>query len=154
MFSIFRALKAITGQDFGQSKETTTTIHKQFIRSTAEYYSISWTLNQSDTHYNTLQIQQNNALRTATGCTKTIPIDHLHRETKTIKFRDHIPTAPSGTSNSTQIHNTLATRYINELGPNSVSGRIPPKVNDSEAELSSEDKVHRGGDRVPTKKPL
>ena len=50
-----RALKAITGQESGQSKETTTTIHKQFIRFTVEYYSTSWTPNLSDTHYNTLQ---------------------------------------------------------------------------------------------------
>ena len=49
-----RALKAITGQDFGQSKETNTTMHKRFILSTAEYYITRWTLNLSDTHYNTL----------------------------------------------------------------------------------------------------
>ena len=52
-----RALKAITGQDFGQSKETTTTIHKQFIRSVTEYCSTSWTVILSDTHYNTVQVQ-------------------------------------------------------------------------------------------------
>ena len=46
-----KALKVITGQEFGQSKETTTTIYKQFIRSTAEYYSTSWSPNLSDTHY-------------------------------------------------------------------------------------------------------
>ena len=38
----------------------------------------------------TLQIQQNNALRTATGCTKTTPTDHIHRETKILKIRDHM----------------------------------------------------------------
>ena len=35
----------------------------------------------------TLQIQQNNALRTATGCTKTTLTDHIHRETKTLFWR-------------------------------------------------------------------
>ena len=41
----------------------------------------------------TLQHTKNttkNALRTATGCTKTAPIDHLHPETKTLKVRDHM----------------------------------------------------------------
>ena len=32
-----RALKAVTGQDFGQSMKTTTTIRKRFNRFTAEY---------------------------------------------------------------------------------------------------------------------
>ena len=55
---------------------------------------------------------------------------------------DTIPIAPSGTSNSTHIHNTLATRSINKLGPNSVLGRIPRNVSDSETELNREDRVH------------
>ena len=45
-------------------------------------------------------------------------------------------------SNSAHIHNTLATRSTNRLGPNSVLGRIPPNVSDSETELSREDRVH------------
>ena len=51
-----RALKAITGQEFGQRKERTTTICKQFIIYTAEYCKTSWSLNLSDTHYKTLQV--------------------------------------------------------------------------------------------------
>ena len=55
---------------------------------------------------------------------------------------DTIPIAPSGTSNSTHIHNTLATRSINKLGPNSVLGRILPNVSDSETKLSRENPAH------------
>ena len=55
---------------------------------------------------------------------------------------DTIPTALTGTSNSTLVHNTLATRSINGLDSNSVMGIIPPKVDDSEAELSRDDRVH------------
>ena len=37
---------------------------------------------------------------------------------------------------------TYTTHSINVLGPNSILGRIPPKVDDSEAELTREDRVH------------
>jgi len=84
-----RAFKAITVQDFGQSnyhhRQTVHSIHCRILQ-----WIHTTLLNFSDTHYNTLQIQQNNALRTATVFTKTTPIDHLHQETKTLKIRDHM----------------------------------------------------------------
>ena len=184
-----KALKAISGQDFGQSKETSTTIFKQFLRPTMEYCSTAWSTNLADTHYKTLQIKQNDALRIATGCTKTTPIDHLHAETKILKIKDHIetkgaqyydniitdtthplhhtlhttpsyrsirstpatrytnilntiPPPPGGISNKTHIHNTLATKSIRGLGPNTVLGAHPPEIDPSELSLSREDRVH------------
>ena len=38
----------------------------------------------------TLQTIQNKALRIATGCTHSTPIDHLHQETKVLKVKDHL----------------------------------------------------------------
>ena len=184
-----RALKAITGQDFGQKKETNITLFKQYYRPTIEYCSTAFAPHLSKTNMDKLQVHQNNALRTAIGTTKTTPIDHLHREAKTLKIKDHmdmrgaqfydrvrsdpshtlhhtlhteptnrnirttpakyytnildtIPPPPTGTNSNTHIHNTLATRFIQELGPNTVLGAIPPEVDDSEATLSREDQVH------------
>ena len=59
--------KPLQAKNLDRERGKTTTIHKQFIRSTAEYCSASWTPNFSDKTCNTLQIHQNNALRTATG---------------------------------------------------------------------------------------
>ena len=58
--------------------------------------------------------------------------------------RNHfsIPPPPSGTSRNTHIHNTLASRSIQRLGPNTVLGTIPPEIDPSESLLSREDQVH------------
>ena len=85
-----RALKAITGQDFGQKKETNITLFKQYYRPTIEYCSTAFAPHLSKTNMDKLQVHQNNALRTAIGTTKTTPIDHLHREAKTLKIKDHM----------------------------------------------------------------
>ena len=85
-----RALKAIAGQHFGQKKETNLKIFKQYYRPTYEYCSTAIAPHLSDTQFNKLQTKQNDALRTALGSTKTTPIDHLHRETKVLKVKDHM----------------------------------------------------------------
>ena len=74
---------------------------------------------------------------TETHCTNTQKYPTYYRS---ILYT--IPTAPNGTRISTHIHNTLATRSINRLGPNSILGRIPQNVSDSETQLSREDRVH------------
>ena len=57
-----------------------------------------------------------------TGLKQTPHIHYAtHRNTPSTYYTsilDTIPTAPNGTSNSTHILNTLATRSINRLGPN------------------------------------
>ena len=41
-------------------------------------------------NHNTLQTIQNNALRIITGCTQTIPTNHLHYETQVLTLQDHV----------------------------------------------------------------
>ena len=84
------ALKSLAHTTFGQNKETTTRVYKQFIRPVIEYASTAWSSNLANSHYTTLQTLQNRALTTITGCTQKSPIDHLHQETKILKIRDHI----------------------------------------------------------------
>ena len=55
-----------------------------------EYASPAWAANLSKTHLDTLQILQNTALNTITGCTLTSSTDYLHHETKVLKIRDHL----------------------------------------------------------------
>ena len=54
------------------------------------YASTAWAWNLSNTHYRTLQTIQDKALRIATRCTHTTPIEHLHQETKVLKVWDHL----------------------------------------------------------------
>ena len=85
-----------------------------------------------------LQRTQNTALRIATGCTKTTPIQHLHDETEVLPLRSHMdmrgthaftstfsPTHPlhymqTPTHTARHIHNTPAEHYrslYNSLPP-------------------------------------
>ena len=83
-------LRTLTGTDFGQQKESLTLIYKQYILSVLEYASKAWAPNLAITHHNTLQTIQNKALRIVTGCTQTIPTNHLHYETQVLILQDHI----------------------------------------------------------------
>ncbi|MEL7520422.1 MAG: reverse transcriptase family protein, partial [Cyanobacteria bacterium J06553_1] len=55
------ALRAITGTDFGQQKETSTLVYKQSLRTQMSYASPAFAACTADTHLNTLQTIQNNA---------------------------------------------------------------------------------------------
>ena len=83
-------LKALAATDFGCHKETLHTLYKQYIRPTLSYASPAWASNLAHTHLNSLQTQQNKALRLITGCTNSTPIDHLHHETHILKIKDHL----------------------------------------------------------------
>ena len=54
------------------------------------YVSLVWASNFTETHHNILQTIQNKALKIITGYTATTPTDHLHHETKVLKFKEHI----------------------------------------------------------------
>ena len=84
------ALRALSGTRFGQHKETTTIVYKQYIRSVMEYAGSAWAPNLSKSQHKTLQTIQNKALRIITGCTQTAPIDHVHHETKVLKLHEHL----------------------------------------------------------------
>ena len=85
-----RALKALTGTTYGQSKESITTLYKQYIRTLLTYASPAWSSITSTSNTRHLQTIQNAALRIATGCTQPTDIPHLHHETKVLTLHQHL----------------------------------------------------------------
>ena len=59
------------------------------MRPALEYASSVWSPIASSTSINKLQVMQNAALRTATGCTQDTHIQHLHDETLTLTIHEH-----------------------------------------------------------------
>ena len=88
--SRLNVLKALTTTTFGQQKESIINLYKQFLRPVISYASMAWSPDLANTHTEALQRVQNAALRTATGCTKSTPIAHLHAETKVLPVKDHL----------------------------------------------------------------
>ena len=82
-------LKALTGTTWGKDKETIVNTYKATGQSLLNYCCPIWTPALSDTSWDQLQIAQNTALRTATGCHINSDPDHLHAETKVMKVRSH-----------------------------------------------------------------
>ena len=82
-------LKALAGTSWGQDKETLTTTYKTISQSIINYGTPIYTPNLKETHWNSLQVAQNDALRIASGCVKKSPIDHLHNECKIMPVKDH-----------------------------------------------------------------
>ena len=82
-------LKALAGQAWGLTTELMTATYKTIERSLASYCAPTWTPNLSATNWQMLQTQQNAALRTALGCVKMTPVDHLHAETRMMKLPAH-----------------------------------------------------------------
>ena len=60
------------------------------MRPALEYASSVWSPIASSTSINKLQVMQNAALRTATGCTQDTNIQHLHDETLTLPIHEHL----------------------------------------------------------------
>ena len=58
--------------------------YKAVMRPALEYASSVWSPIASSTSNNKLQVMQNAAFRTATGCTQDTHIQHLHDETLTL----------------------------------------------------------------------
>ena len=66
-------------------------IYKAVIRPTLEYASSIWSpLASSTSSIDKLQVMQNAALRTATGCTQDTNIQHLHDETLILPIHEHL----------------------------------------------------------------
>ena len=97
-------IKALTATGWGKHKETLMGTYKAAMRPGLEYASSVWSPISSSTSISKLQVMQNAALRTATGCTQDTNIQHLHDETLTPHTR--APTAPRltiQTENTTSI---------------------------------------------------
>ena len=83
------ALRALSGLDWGQDKETQLITYRAIGRSCMDYASPAWTPIISKTNQQKLQTLQNTALRTATGAIRLTSIDHLHNECKMLKVAGH-----------------------------------------------------------------
>ena len=124
-------LRAVTHTTYGSSTKDTTTLYKQFIRPVLTYAHTAWHPDTKKTHIDKLQITQNTALRIATGCTNTTPIQHLQDETKVLPLMTNMdmrgtqqytstssPTHPlhymqTPTITPRHIHNTPAEHFRN-----------------------------------------
>ena len=71
-------IKTLTATGWGKQKETLMATYKAVIRPALEYSSSKWSPLASSTSINKLQVMQNTALRTATGCTQDT---NMHDET-------------------------------------------------------------------------
>ena len=63
-------IKTLTATGWGKQKETLMATYKAVMRPALEYASSVWSPIASSTSINKLQVMQNAALRTATGCTR------------------------------------------------------------------------------------
>ena len=66
-----------------------TTTYKSIGRSVLEYGNPIWSPEVSVANWKHLQIEQNQALRVATGCLAMTSLDHLHQETKVLPIKHH-----------------------------------------------------------------
>ena len=109
-------IKALTATGWGKQKETLMATYKAVMRPALEYASSVWSPIASSTSINKLQVMQNSALRTATGCTQDTNIQHLHDETLTLPIHEHLQLHASQYKQKTQhpshpLHNY--TTYFN-----------------------------------------
>ena len=95
-------IKALTVTGFGKQKETLMATYKAVMRPALEYASSVWSSIASSTSINKLQVMQNAALRTATGCTQDTNIQHLHDETFTLPIHEHLQLHASQYKQKTQ----------------------------------------------------
>ena len=83
-------LRALSGTSWGQTQENLIHTYKSIGRSIINYAAPVYTPNlNSEKEINKLQVAQNSALRTATGCHKMTSIDHLHQTTKLLPVKAH-----------------------------------------------------------------
>ena len=82
-------LKALAGSDWGKDKETLTATYKAIGQSVTNYCAPIWTPTVSHTNWESLQVGQNEALRTITGSYKASSLDHLHAECKIMPVKEH-----------------------------------------------------------------
>ena len=99
---LLQIIKALTATGWGKQKETLMATYKAVMRPALEYTSSVWSPIASSTSINKLQVMQNAALRTATGCTQDTNIQHLHDETLTLPIHKHLQLHASQYKQKTQ----------------------------------------------------
>ena len=111
-------IKALTATGWGKQKETLMATYKAVMRPALEYASSVWSPIASSTSINKLQVMQNAALRTATGCTQDTNIQHLHDETLTLPpYTSTYSSTPHNTNRKHNIHHIpyTNTQHISTL---------------------------------------
>ena len=95
-------IKALTATGWGAQKETLMATYKAVMRPALEYASSIWSPLASSTSINKLQVMQNAAVRTATGCTQDTNLQHLHDETLIFHIHEHLQLHASQYKQKTQ----------------------------------------------------
>ena len=95
-------IKALTATGWDKQKETLMATYKTVMRPALEYSSSIWSPLATSTSINKLQVMQNAALRTATGCTQATGIQHLHDKTLTLPIHEHLQLHASQHKQKTQ----------------------------------------------------
>ena len=83
------ALRALAASDYGQQKESIVHCYKATTKAVIMYAAPIWSPNLAQTHWDSLQRIQNDAMRTATGCIKMTGVGHLTSETNLLPIRTH-----------------------------------------------------------------
>ena len=136
-------LRALAGTTWGASKETILLTFKSLIQSLFTYASPIWFPNASPSAIAKLQLVQNHALRTATGCVRMTSIAHLHAESLVLPVHDHlsllssqflartlVPSHPShhitsASSGPRTIKHTLQSRFHSSVAPFLINNSLP-----------------------------
>lgn len=82
-------MKTLAGSNWGKEKETMITTYKAISRPILNYAAPVWTPQLANTHWSKLQVCQNSALRSATGCHLMSSVDQLHQETEILPAKAH-----------------------------------------------------------------
>ena len=97
-------IKALTATGWGKQKETLMATYKAVMRLALEYASSIWSLLAPSASINKLQVMQNAALRTATGCTQDTNIQHLHDKRSHSPYTSTYSSTPHNTNRKYNIH--------------------------------------------------
>ena len=106
-------IKALNATGWGKQKETLMPTYKAVMKPALEYASSVRSPIASSTSINKLQVMQNEALRTATGCTQDTNIQHLHDETLILPIQSPYSYTPHNTNRKHNIHRIPYTTYFN-----------------------------------------
>ena len=110
-------IKTLTATGWGKQKETLMAAYKTVMRPALEYASSVWSPIASSTSINKLQVMQNTALRTATGCTQDTNIcmtKHSHSP--------YTSTYSSTPHNTNRKHNIHHITYTNTQHTSTLQG--------------------------------
>ena len=101
-----------TATGWDKQKETLMATYKAVMIPALEYTYSIWSPLASSTSINKLEVMQNAALRTATGCTQDTNIQHLHDKTLILPIHEHLQ-LHALQYNTNRKHNIHHTPYTN-----------------------------------------